>query len=72
MSDEVDRGNDRAEEILEDALKVRRPEGPPPCGYCYNCSEFVGPEERWCGIECRDDYEKMIRMRKQRGEVGDE
>ncbi len=72
MADEIDKANERAEEILEDALKVRRPEGPPACGYCYNCSEFVGPEERWCDSDCRDDWEKLMKARKSRGEAGDE
>lgn len=59
MADIVDLGNERADEILAEQLAKRKPDGPKPCGFCHFCSEPVGPVDRWCGVECRDDWEKM-------------
>lgn len=58
MADEVDKGNDRAQEMLDDALaKCRKPTGPAPCGFCYYCNEKVPTGARFCDAECRDDWE---------------
>lgn len=30
-----------------------------PTGECLFCEEPLPPGLRWCGVECRDDWEKM-------------
>ena len=30
-----------------------------PIGECLFCEEPLPPGLRWCGVECRDDWEKM-------------
>ena len=72
MADIVDLGNDRAEEILNEQLAKRRPEGPKPFGFCHYCSEPIGQGERWCNVDCRDDWELMEKRRKQSQPAGDE
>ena len=67
MPDIVDLGNERADEILKDALAERirntKP-GPAPTGFCHFCEGEIAklaPElpadARFCSAECRDDWE---------------
>lgn len=39
------------------ALKRRKPEGPPPCGFCHNCNEPLDEGLRFCDGNCREDWE---------------
>jgi len=59
VADEIDKAQDREAELLADALAVRKPIGPPPCGFCYNCEEPVHPGARWCDLECKADWERI-------------
>lgn len=68
-ADIADKGNDRMQEMLDDALASKRDEGPQPCGYCHYCGETVGHRARFCeGIECRDDYFLEQKIKKGRGD----
>jgi hypothetical protein len=58
MSDDADVAQETEERDRRLALRVRKPEGPPACGYCHNCSEPVRGGERWCDDDCRDDWER--------------
>lgn len=58
MADIIDLGNDRAQEILDEALAKRKPEGPPPCGACHNCFEPLPAGHRFCDLDCRADWER--------------
>jgi len=62
MSDAVDRGNDRAQEELDELLAIRRPvRQATATGFCLHCeAEFDGSRRnhRWCNAECRDDWQK--------------
>lgn len=40
------------------ALRVRKPEGPVPCGQCYNCGSVLDGAKRWCDAECRDAWQE--------------
>lgn len=61
MADIADRAQKREEEILEAALKHRKPEGPQANGFCHNCGEHLrGKGARWCDAACRDDWEREI------------
>lgn len=57
MADIIDLANDRADEILEDALRKKKPEGPKPNGKCHNCEEPVPVDHKFCDRDCRDDWE---------------
>lgn len=65
--DEIDRANDRAQEILDDNLAKRKNEGPPACGACHFCSEPLPPHQRFCDIECRDDWVRLQVVEKSNG-----
>jgi len=59
MADIVDDAQKREEELLAKALATRKPAGPVPCGFCYNCEEPVHPDARWCDLECKADWERL-------------
>ena len=56
MSDFCDDASATTELYLNVALAKRRTEGPPPKGFCYNCTEPIAAELRFCDIDCRDDW----------------
>lgn len=65
MPDEADRGNDTAELFLKAALQnVKRPMAACGAGFCINCGEDLGGDERWCDKDCMADWE--ARQRNQR------
>jgi len=64
MADIIDDAQEREEELRARALQFRKPEGPPACGYCYNCGEALGQGVRWCDADCREDWEKDQRAKK--------
>ena len=49
----------REEQDTALALKVRRPEGPHPIGFCLNCGDSLKEGVRWCNAECRDDWQRI-------------
>lgn len=64
MTDELDRAEIEIEMELAEALRLRKPVGPLPTGFCHYCLELIGPGMRWCeGTECEQawEYEKMRR-----------
>lgn len=67
MSDIADKGNDRMQEIIDDAVaKYRRgPKGTPGVGVCLNCSAMLDDDRRWCDNDCRDDWETRNMLRRQ-------
>lgn len=55
----VDDQASQHEELFRNAaLTQRKPEGPPPCGQCYNCGEVLSGNLRFCDAECREDWER--------------
>ena len=64
MADEVDRAAQEEEMLLAEAIKARRPAGPVPTGRCLWCDEIVGDTMRWCSVECRDQWEKLVGRRR--------
>ena len=62
MADDIDIANDRAELFLQSALyQQKRKEVPRPAvgiGVCLECLVEVEGDGRWCGPECRDDWEQ--------------
>lgn len=63
MADEIDLANDQAERNLALSIRMRRPVGPAATGHCLFCDEVVADDHRWCGIECREGWEKEARRR---------
>lgn len=47
------------------ALAYRKPDGPAPCGHCLFCEEAVPAGARWCNKDCREDWEREQRARKE-------
>jgi hypothetical protein len=71
MSDEIDRANDIADQMLRAQLTVRKHDKLLACGLCHSCSEFLPKVgQLFCGTECREDYENEDRLRKQAGKTG--
>lgn len=70
MADEVDIANERAQEILEEALLKRHPPGPKRTGACLWCAAVCA--DRWCDVECRDDWEYEQRRLATRGNGSEE
>lgn len=61
MSDIADDANDTAELFLQTALlKQQANSKPTPAGigFCLYCSEEVEGEGRWCGVDCRDLWQR--------------
>lgn len=63
MADEVDRASQEVEYSQAEALRLRRPAGPVANGRCHYCDEPVPDGMRWCGIDCRDAWEALMRRR---------
>lgn len=59
MADEADIAQAKSELELAAILASRLPEGPAPTGECLFCGEPVCPGRRWCGPECRDDWQRL-------------
>lgn len=64
MADLIDGASEVAAQFLQSSLTTKRPEGPAPCGFCYNCNEPLAAGLRWCDTDCRDDYEKIEKTRR--------
>lgn len=57
--DDIDRAQEHIEkEALGYVARSRKPAGPVPTGRCHYCDGPVAPALRWCGDECRADWDK--------------
>jgi len=68
-ADPVDRAVVEQERLLEEHLRqaLKQPvEKLADLGICHNCHEGTTAGQRFCDADCRDDYEKRSRSRKQR------
>lgn len=59
MSDEVDFANDIVEQTIQNAINASGAfkSGIKYTGSCFNCGEALAMPKRWCGADCRDEYE---------------
>jgi hypothetical protein len=57
--DEVDRAQVQVEALTR--YPQKKPEGPPPAGYCLYCAEPLPHPQRWCDPHCRDDWAVLNR-----------
>lgn len=70
MSDACDRADIEVERELAEALRkqaARAAAMQQPCGFCFNCDEIVAVGLRFCDGDCRDDFERLARARKNAG-----
>lgn len=60
MADIADKANDLVAMNEELALRSLRSQKPKAVftGYCLNCEDDVVEPKRWCGADCRDQWEK--------------
>lgn len=59
MADEIDKANEHAELFLDVALKNHKTKPiPGGVGMCLNCGCGVEGDARWCGVDCREDWER--------------
>ena len=64
MPDDADITAERAEREQSLLMRAtRRPEGPKPVGFCNYCGEPVQAAIRFCCVECRDDFQREVRLR---------
>jgi len=65
MSDEVDMAFEAEQLLIKEALANVKATEPklPPKGCCYNCDEPLGTGERFCDVDCREDYDHRQRRR---------
>lgn len=57
MADDADITQERLEREMAVLLARRRAAGPAPAGACLWCGEPLRYPLRWCGVECRDEWE---------------
>lgn len=59
--DDADRASLEEERSLAEALRAaRRTAGPEPTGRCHWCEEIVNDTARWCGPDCREDWDRDV------------
>jgi hypothetical protein len=63
--DDFDRAAEFEELRRQLALGFRKPAGPPATGHCVFCGEAVAQGVRWCNRDCREDWEREARARKE-------
>lgn len=60
MADICDQAQIQNERAFEYELQSsRKPEGPKANGTCHYCGEEVEDGKRWCGIACRNDWQRI-------------
>ncbi len=59
--DPLDLASEREEFFRNNAMRLRKPEGPAATGTCLYCHEAVSGEKRWCDADHRDAYERAHR-----------
>lgn len=57
--DEIDKANERAEQFLVHSIAcaAKGQALPIATGHCFNCSNGLALDERWCDSDCRNDWE---------------
>ncbi|HJW82419.1 MAG TPA: hypothetical protein VJ396_09265 [Acidiferrobacterales bacterium] len=65
MSDIIDEAGEWEEELRDQALRRRKPNGPAATGFCLNeeCCEVLLVGRRWCNAEHRDRYYRQLQVR---------
>ncbi len=71
--DLIDRANDAADMLLQDAIERRQlaaQKAPSiiACGHCHNCTAPVAQGLQFCDSFCRDDWQRVQNARRRNGE----
>lgn len=63
--DITDEATEWEQELRDQALGRRKPNGPAPTGFCLDigCGEALPVGQRWCNAECRDRYYRQLQVR---------
>lgn len=70
MADEIDKANELAELELISSLnkhqnkQINSPQATGECLYCY---AELPDGQRWCDMECRDEWERETKRKQERG-----
>lgn len=68
MADEADRAQAQLDALAPFEIGMsKKKEGPPPIGRCYFCEAPVDGAMRWCGDDCRNDWEYEQRRKREQG-----
>ena len=68
MSDHIDKTDKIIfAEVARGLAAVRRSTGLVADGCCYYCDEPVSIAHLFCGVECRDDYDKELAAKAREG-----
>lgn len=75
MTDIIDRANDSADTLLQDAIARQRRRSAerhlPPCGSCYGCfADLQDQGARFCDAECVRLFERDESARRRNGSLG--
>lgn len=67
--DEIDQASDREQLDRDLAIAAAKHSAPelPACGECYNCASRMQVGMRFCGPECRSDWEQRRNAEIRRG-----
>lgn len=73
MADDADRSDDRIEATIAAGVEAARLKVKPPKHYtnCLNCEDKTSGGSPYCCAECRDDYEKYLRITRITGKQRD-
>lgn len=61
MTDIIDRGCEREALDRDIAIRLKKPRGPIPTGFCATCRREVREGAQFCDAECREDWEREQR-----------
>ena len=61
VADIIDNANATADIFLKSALSNKKPEAPQLYGTCLCCYSKISILQRWCDIDCRNDWERRQR-----------
>ena len=71
MSDHIDKTDKIIfAEVARGLAAVRRRPGLEAQGCCHYCDEPLAPALRFCGVDCRDDYEEVLAANVRAGSPG--
>jgi hypothetical protein len=59
--DDIDLAQERDFLATQNAMRMRKAEGPAATGRCLYCDEILDDQARWCDAEHREQWEKEAR-----------
>ena len=66
--DPADQADQQVENLNDIARAVRKPGGPLATGFCAWCDAPVPNEQRWCDVDCRNDWDRNEKKAATNGE----